>query len=150
MQNNVLLRNAVISHSQKGNDVSGMTMSKEMTNDARTINDAMELVKEFCEERDWDQFHNPKDLAIGMATESAELLELFRFRTNEQCMEMMSDPSRSEDIKDELADVFYFVLRFAQMNGIDLYEALSQKIDKNRKRYPIDRSKGSNRKYDEF
>ena len=65
-------------------------MSKEMTNDARTINDAMELVKEFCEERDWDQFHNPKDLAIGMATESAELLELFRFRTNEQCMEIMS------------------------------------------------------------
>ncbi|WP_400211096.1 nucleotide pyrophosphohydrolase [Candidatus Methanarcanum hacksteinii] len=121
-----------------------------MTNDARTINDAMELVKEFCEERDWDQFHNPKDLAIGMATESVELLELFRFRTNEQCMEMMSDPSRSEDIKDELADVFYFVLRFAQMNGIDLYEALSQKIDKNRKRYPIDKSKSSNRKYDEF
>lgn len=150
MQNNVLLRNAVISHSQKGNDVSGMMMSKEMTNDARTINDAMELVKEFCEERDWDQFHNPKDLAIGMATESAELLELFRFRTNEQCMEMMSDPSRSEDIKDELADVFYFVLRFAQMNGIDLYEALFQKIDKNRKRYPIDKSKSSNRKYDEF
>ena len=150
MQNNVLLRNAVISHSQKGNDVSGMMMSKEMTNDARTINDAMELVKEFCEERDWDQFHNPKDLAIGMATESAELLELFRFRTNEQCMEMMSDPSRSEDIKDELADVFYFVLRFAQMNGIDLYEVLSQKIDKNRKRYPIDKSKSSNRKYDEF
>ena len=110
----------------------------------------MELVKEFCEERDWDQFHNPKDLAIGMATESAELLELFRFRTNEQCMEMMSDPSRSEDIKDELADVFYFVLRFAQMNGIDLYEALFQKIDKNRKRYPIDKSKSSNRKYDEF
>ena len=65
-------------------------------------------------------------------------------------MEMMSDPSRSEDIKDELADVFYFVLRFAQMNGIDLYEALSQKIDKNRKRYPIDKSKSSNRKYDEF
>ena len=150
MQNNVLLRNAVISHSQKGNDVSGMMMSKEMTNDARTINDAMELVKEFCEERDWDQFHNPKDLAIGMATESAELLELFRFRTNERCMEIMSDPSRSEDIKDELADVFYFVLRFAQKNGIDLYEALSQKIDKNRKRYPIDKSKGSNRKYDEF
>ena len=150
MQNNVLLRNAVISHSQKGNDVSGMMMSKEMTNDARTINDAMELVKEFCEERDWDQFHNPKDLAIGMATESAELLELFRFRTNEQCMEIMSDPSRSEDIKDELADVFYFVLRFAQMNGIDLYEALFQKIDKNRKRYPIDKSKSSNRKYDEF
>ena len=150
MQNNVLLRNAVISHSQKGNDVSGMMMSKEMTNDARTINDAMELVKEFCEERDWDQFHNPKDLAIGMATESAELLELFRFRTNEQCMEMMSDPSRSEDIKDELADVFYFVLRFAQKNGIDLYEALSQKIDKNRKRYPIDKRKSSNRKYDEF
>ena len=110
----------------------------------------MHRIDKFNKDRDWDQFHNPKDLAIGMATESVELLELFRFRTNEQCMEMMSDPSRSEDIKDELADVFYFVLRFAQMNGIDLYEALSQKIDKNRKRYPIDKSKSSNRKYDEF
>ena len=77
-------------------------------------------------------------------------MKLCTLHTTDKFMEMMSDPSRSEDIKDELADVFYFVLRFAQMNGIDLYEALSQKIDKNRKRYPIDKSKGSNRKYDEF
>ena len=120
------------------------------SDDERTIRDAMELVNRFCKERDWDQFHNPKDLAIGMVTESSELLELFRFKTEEQCKEMMSDASRSESVRDELADVSYFVLRFAQMNDIDLYNALSQKIDKNCERYPVDKSKGSNRKYDEF
>lgn len=120
------------------------------SDDERTIRDAMELVNGFCKERDWDQFHNPKDLAIGMTTESSELLELFRFKTEEQCKEMMSDAPRSEMVRDELADVFYFVLRFAQMNDIDLYDALSHKLDKNRERYPVDKSKGSNRKYDEF
>ena len=120
------------------------------SDDERTIRDAMELVNRFCKERDWDQFHNPKDLAIGMVTESSELLELFRFKTEGQCKEMMSDASRSESVRDELADVFYFVLRFAQMNDIDLYNALSRKIDKNCERYPVDKSKGSNRKYDEF
>ncbi len=120
------------------------------SDEEHTIREAMDIVRRFCEERDWDQFHNPKDLAIGMATESAELLEVFRFKSDDECREIIDDAVRSEHVKDELADVFYFVLRFAQMNDIDLYDALSQKIEKNCENYPVDRSKGSNRKYDEL
>ena len=96
-----------------------------------TIREAMELVKRFCEERDWDQFHNPKDLAIGIVTEASELLELMRFKTLEECEQMMSDSLYSGKIRDELSDVFYFVLRFAQMNDINLYDALEKKIKSN-------------------
>ena len=121
-----------------------------MQDDARTIAEAKEIVRRFCEERDWDQYHNPKDLAVGMVTEGSELLEIFRFKTPEECRELLSDPKRLEEIKDELSDVFYFVLRFAQMNDIDLFSALEDKIAKNDAKYPADKFRGCNRKYDEY
>ncbi len=121
-----------------------------MQDDARTIAEAKEIVRRFCEERDWDQYHNPKDLAVGMVTEGSELLEIFRFKTPEECRELLSDPRRLEEIRDELSDVFYFVLRFAQMNDIDLFSALEDKIAKNDAKYPADKVRGCNRKYDEY
>ena len=107
-------------------------------------------VKAFCEERDWDRFHNPKDLAIGMVTEASELLDIFRFKDADQCQVLLSDSGSREHIEEEVADVLYFVLRFAQMNGIDLSEALESKISKNARKYPVDLSKGKNLKYTEF
>ena len=121
-----------------------------MQDDARTIAEAKEIVRRFCEERDWDQYHNPKDLAVGMVTEGSELLEIFRFKTPEECRALLSDPKRLEEIRDELSDVFYFVLRFAQMNDIDLFSALEDKIAKNDAKYPADKVRGCNRKYDEY
>ena len=121
-----------------------------MQDDARTIAEAKEIVRRFCEERDWDQYHNPKDLAVGMVTEGSELLEIFRFKTPEECRKLLLDPKRLEEIKDELSDVFYFVLRFAQMNDIDLFSALEDKIAKNDAKYPADKVRGCNRKYDEY
>ena len=121
-----------------------------MQDDARTIAEAKEIVRRFCEERDWDRYHNPKDLAVGMVTEGSELLEIFRFKTPEECRELLSDPKRLEEIRDELSDVFYFVLRFAQMNDIDLFSALEDKIAKNDAKYPADKVRGCNRKYDEY
>ena len=96
------------------------------------------LVKDFCEERDWDQFHNPKELAIGLSTEANELLQLFRFQSEEQMREMLGKPDTREQIEDETADIFFFLLRFAQKNGIDLEQALVRKIEKNRKKYPAE------------
>ena len=107
-------------------------------------------VEAFCEERDWDRFHNPKDLAIGMVTEASELLDIFRFKDVDQCRALLSDPGSREHIEEEVADVLYFVLRFAQMNGIDLSEALESKISKNARKYPVDLSKGKNLKYTEL
>lgn len=121
-----------------------------MEDGVRTIEDAKNIVKAFCEERDWGRFHNPKDLAIGISTEASELLELMRFKTPKEYGELLSDPKYSEKIRDELADVFYFVLRFAQMNGIDLYGALEKKIRENGEKYPADKCKGCNKKYDEY
>ncbi len=121
-----------------------------MNDDSATISAAKSLVRDFCSERDWDQFHTPKELAIGISTESSELLEMFRFKSDAECVEMIDDPEKSENIRDELSDVFYFVLRFAQMNGIDLYSSLSKKIAKNGLEYPVETSKGSNRKYTEL
>ena len=118
-----------------------------MSDDDTTIGELKQIVKRFCDERDWEQYHNPKDLAIGMVTESSELLDIFRFRNPD---EVMSDPARSEHVRQELSDVLYFVLRFAQMNGIDLSEELPKKIALNAEKYPIQASKGRNLKYTEL
>jgi NTP pyrophosphatase (non-canonical NTP hydrolase) len=108
------------------------------------------LIQAFCQEREWDQFHTPKDVAIGMVTESAELLELFRFKSDEECREVLATPSSREKVSDELADVFYWVLRFAQMNDFNLNEALHSKMKKNELKYPVESARGNNRKYTDY
>ena len=115
-----------------------------------TVSQMKDLVREFCEERDWDQYHNPKDLAIGMVTESSELLDIFRFKSSEDIEVIMADPVRSAHVKEELSDVLYFALRFAQMNGIDLYTELVRKIGIDGEKYPVEKSRGRNLKYDEL
>ena len=113
------------------------------------INELKELVKKFCDDRDWEQFHNPKDLAIGISTEANELLSLFRFKNEEEMKEILDNPNKREDVEDETADIFFFLLRFAQMNNIDLSEALKKKVEKNNKKYNVEKFKGSNKKYSE-
>lgn len=115
-----------------------------------TINDLKQKVKLFCEERDWNQFHNPKDLAIGISTEANELLDIFRFKTREQMEKMFHDELSKNHIEEELADVLFFVLRFAQMNGLDLDDCLNNKLEKNSKKYSVEKSKGKNLKYTEM
>jgi len=114
------------------------------------IIEMQEMVKQFCDARDWEQFHNPKDLAIGISTEANELLDMFRFKSEEQMKVMMETPTKKEAISDELADTLYFILRFAQMNDIDLTEALVRKIKKNDEKYPVEKVIGKNLKYKEY
>ena len=109
----------------------------------RALQDKVRL---FCEDRDWDQFHGPKDLAIGVVTEASELLELFRFLNEEDSFALVSDPHRRGAVEDELADVLFFMLRFAQRFDVDLVRALERKLEKNEARYPADKSRGSNQK----
>ena len=91
-------------------------------------------VKKFCDDRGWDAPHTAKDLAIGLVTEGSELLEIFRFVPLEKEAEILSE--KREAIADELADALYFILRFSQMYGFDLAEAVQKKLVKNEKRYP--------------
>jgi NTP pyrophosphatase (non-canonical NTP hydrolase) len=106
-------------------------------------------VREFCEARDWGQYHSPKELGIGLVTESSELLDEFRFKDEDEQVELLSDPQRRRDIEAEVADVLFFLLRFADLYDVDLEEALRLKLETNRERYPVDEYRGSNEKYDE-
>lgn len=114
------------------------------------IVDLKQMVRKFSEERDWDQFHNPKDLAIGIVTEASELLEMFRFKTQAEVDALFNQQSSAKRMRDELADVFYFALRLAQKYDIDVSSSLEEKIKENSKKYPVERAKGSNKKYTEF
>ena len=117
---------------------------------ATRVAELKQMVKKFSEERDWDQFHNPKDLAIGIVTEASELLQEFRFKTDGEIEALFKDPASSRKVRDELADVFYFALRLAQKYGIDVSESLREKLKANAERYPIEKSRGSNKKYTEL
>jgi len=108
------------------------------------------LISEFCKERDWDQYHMAKDLAIGISTEASELLALFRFKNGEEIEEFISSPEGREKVGRELADVFFFLVRFAERYDFDISEELINKLELNRKRYPIEKARGSNKKYDEL
>lgn len=101
-----------------------------------------ERILAFRDARDWKQFHNPKDLAIALSVEAAEVLELFRFKEPSE--------ARLEKLPDELADVFYFVLLLAHEAGVDLSSALTAKMGRNEEKYPVALSRGSNLKYDEL
>lgn len=114
-----------------------------------TIQELKEKVRAFCEERDWDQFHNPKEIAIGISTEANELLQIFRFKSEDD-MKLLMKSEKKQKVEEELADVLYFVLRFAQMNDIDLASAIEQKFQKNDAKYPAEKVKGCNKKYDEY
>ena len=113
------------------------------------IDELKNKVKNFCEERDWDQFHNPKDLAIMIVTEASELLEIFRYKDAHDISNIMNGEKRIS-IEEEVADVLFGLLRFAQMNNIDLTNALQDKIEKNNKKYPVDLVRGKNKKYNEY
>ena len=109
--------------------------------------DAMtEQVRDFCDARDWRKYHTPKELAIGMATESSELLQLFRFMSDEHIAEMFENAEQRQAIEDEVADTLLFLLRFADLNEIDLSAALSSKLKRNGERYPVDASSNEYRK----
>lgn len=115
-----------------------------------TLDDLMSLIAGYCTARDWDQFHTPKDLAIGAATEASELLDIFRFKTPEDMKAMLTDEKQREHIGEELSDILFFVLRFSQLYGFDLQKAFYRKMEINAKKYPVDKVKGCNKKYTEY
>ncbi len=115
-----------------------------------TIDDITGAIRTFITVRDWDQFHYPKNLAIGISTEAAELLSHFRFVDDKASDELLKDPAKRAEISDELADVFFFLLRFADRAGIDLAEAPTTKMAKNAERYPVEKSRGKSVKYTEL
>ena len=121
-----------------------------MKDDQTHIIELKEKISKFCKDRDWDKIHTTKDLAIGVVTEASELLDHFRFKSDDEIHAMFKNPTKREDISDEIADITYFVMRIADRYGIDVSEAVENKTKKNAEKYPIEKAKGSNKKYNEF
>ena len=104
-------------------------------------------IRRFVEERDWAQFHTPKDLAIGLSTEAAEVLELFRFRSDQEIATRLEDESFRRAIGHELADALYFVLLMCDRFGLDAAQMLEEKLAISAQRYPVEKARGKNLKY---
>lgn len=105
-------------------------------------------INEFVNERDWAQFHTPKNLAMAMIVEAAELVEHFQWDTPTESQQLT--PEKREEVSHELADTFVYLLRIAEVLNIDLIEAANKKIDLNALKYPVEKAKGSNAKYTEY
>ena len=116
-------------------------MSSELDN----LRDA---VRKFAAERDWDQFHSPKNLAMALSVESAELLEIFQWLTEEESRDL--PPITKAAAADEIADVLIYLLRIADKLGIDPVTAAQRKMIANAKKYPADKARGNNKKYTEL
>jgi len=114
-----------------------------------TVDELRRAVNKFTDERDWGKYHTPKEIAISLSCEAAELNEIFLFKGVDDCEEIIKG-KRFEDVKDEIADVLWMCLRFSEVAGVDLSEALLAKLEKSAKKYPIEKCKGKNKKWNEY
>lgn len=101
-----------------------------------------ERLKAFCAARDWDKYHNPKNLSMALAVEAAELMEIFQWLTNEQSSPAALSDSDKKRIREEIADVVIYALRMSQIIGFDLATAVNEKINLNELKYPVEKIKG--------
>ena len=110
-----------------------------------TLDHLRDALREFARERDWEQFHSPKNLAIALAVEAAEILEPLQWMSEEESSSPA--PKVRAALAEELADVLIYLVRLADRLDVDLLEAASSKLEGNARKYPVERSKGSARKY---
>lgn len=108
-----------------------------MTHPLVNIDTLKITLRQFVQARDWEQFHSPKNLAMALAGEVGELIEIFQWLTEEQSKSVAIDPETAEAVRDELADVFIYLVDLASALGVDLNEAVTKKIAKNAIKYPI-------------
>lgn len=94
-------------------------------------------LREFAAQREWEPFHTPKNLVMALANEAGELLEIFQWLTPEQSCNIMNTPPAAEHVREEVADVFAYLLQLSDVLGIDLERAMADKIRKNTRKYPV-------------
>ena len=118
-----------------------------MNDGETTVGQLKALVLEFSRERDWEQFHHPKDLGLALASEVGELLDHFRFKTDAQVLALLDDRNVHREVAYELADCLWALLRLASVCRVDLSSSLREKVELAALKYPVDRSLGRNDKY---
>ncbi|CAH2461730.1 nucleotide pyrophosphohydrolase [Bacillus sp. S4] len=109
------------------------------------IKELTDKVIQFRDDRNWQQFHNPKDLALSLSLEASELLENFQWQSSNEAV-----TQKREDMKEELADVLMYALLFAHEIGVDIKQAIEEKIQKNNEKYPVEKAYGVSKKYTEL
>jgi len=113
-----------------------------------SLHELRDALRAFAAERDWDQFHSPRNLATALAVEAAELLEPFQWMSESESREL--PPATRAAVEEEMADVLLYLVRLADKLEVDLLEAARAKIARNAEKYPVEKARGSNRKYDEL
>ncbi len=115
---------------------------------ADTLEQIQVQLRDFAIERDWEQFHTPKNLAMALTAEAGELVEIFQWLTPNQSLSVMDSPNDAEKVREEVADVAIYLLRLADVLGLELADAILAKMRKNALKYPVDLSRGHATKYD--
>ena len=100
-------------------------------------------IKKFVEERDWDQFHSPKNLSMALSVEASELVEIYQWQKEDDYKN--NDVKIKDAVKDELVDIFFYLMRMCHKTNIDLEKSFYEKMEKNRKKYPIEKYKGKSK-----
>ena len=121
-----------------------------MIDQQTTIGDLKDLVRVFSQERDWEQFHHPKDLGVALACEVGEVLEHFRYRSNEEIHKSLQNKDNRRELAHELADCLWLLLRLADVCAIDLASSLREKVELSALKYPVDRAYGRPDKYTSY
>lgn len=112
---------------------------------SKTINELTEKLRNYAHERDWEQFHSPKNLAMALSVEASELLEIFQWLSEAESFSLTAE--QRVQTEHEMADIFLYLLRMADRTNIDLIAAAEKKILLNEQRYPADKARGSKKKY---
>lgn len=113
-----------------------------------SLNELKQKLEDFVQARDWAQFHSPKNLAMAMIVEAAELVEHFQWNTEAESHELSAE--KREQVGHEIADTFVYLLRISQVLNIDLIEATNNKIALNALKYPVEKARGKNNKYTDY
>src|SRR5271155_4463706 len=121
-----------------------------LSDSTTTLAQLKERVLAFARERDWEQFHAPKNLSMALAAEAAELMEHFLWASAEESRSVALDPAKRAKIAEELADVVIYALEFANATGLDVAANIEAKIEANARRYPVEKAKGRAEKYTEL
>ncbi len=121
-----------------------------MGDNETTLAQLREAIRKFRDERDWEKYHTPKDLAVSISIEASELLELFQWKDRHQIEDMLEDPVYVARIKGEVADVLNYCLAMANTLDMDVSETMLAKVRDNSEKYPVEKTKGNYRKYTEL
>jgi len=111
----------------------------------KDLNKLKEKIRKFNRERDWDKFHNVKDLIIALTSEVGELAECYRWLSEEEISKIHSNPEKKKNIEEEIADILIYLLIISYKTDTDIFDAIEKKLEKNKQKYPIDKSKYSDR-----